>query len=548
MSPKEAMAKRPFSAYEGTEPYFFVSYAHDEADAVYPEMSWITEAGFNIWYDDGIHVGSVWRQALADALSGSVAMIFFATSSSIESSNCLKELNFILDEDKPVFVIQLDDGELPSLLRLALSDRQALIRSEFDESTYRERMVTALSTIVAPVPRSSAAQAAQPTSSLIRTDPPSITVLPATYLGKDEELSYICDGITGDLIARLSHRGWHIVAGHREDTTLSSQQIGERRGVRYILGSILQRGGDRMRLTAHLTDVANGQELWGQRYERMAMDTLELQDRLVNSIDHDLFEAVMVVESRRLQDVADEELDAWGLCARARIHVVDRSSRDRALSLVKQAVTLDPNFAYAHSLYGRLLAEVIFKQFTRQIDQYGKLALQHTERALSLAPNNVVILNGAALVHRIVGDPETALQLAERGAQIIGQPTAALLSALIIVGRFEQALEIGNAESELQVSPDMIAGNLVADRLDQAYEWARRATTLQPDNFLSWVHLACVQARLEQEEDARASLARAREIVPTFTLDLFQAGSKIAWRRDDIVEAFEVGLRQLNLS
>ena len=119
---------------------------------------------------------------------------------------------------------------------------------------------------------------------------------------------------------------------------------------------------------------------------------------------------------------------------------------------------------------------------------------------------------------------------------------------MIIAGRFDEALEIGNAESELTVSPDMIAGNLAVGRLDQAYEWARRATTLQPDNFLSWVYLACVQARLEQEDDARASLTRAREIVPTFTLDLFQAGSKIAWRRDDIVEAFEVGLRKLNLS
>ena len=33
------MAQRPFSAYEGDGPYFFVSCGHEDADLVYPEMS-----------------------------------------------------------------------------------------------------------------------------------------------------------------------------------------------------------------------------------------------------------------------------------------------------------------------------------------------------------------------------------------------------------------------------------------------------------------------------------------------------------------------------
>jgi len=69
------MAEKPFASYEGDEPYFFVSYAHDDSTLVYEEMAWLQPAGFNLWFDDGIHVGSVWRQALADALSKSVGLI-----------------------------------------------------------------------------------------------------------------------------------------------------------------------------------------------------------------------------------------------------------------------------------------------------------------------------------------------------------------------------------------------------------------------------------------------------------------------------------------
>ena len=90
---------RPFAAYEGDAPYFFVSYAHADDEIVFQEMSWIHDVGFNLWYDDGIHVGSDWRQSLADALEGAAGLIFMATEKSVVSDNCLKELNFVLHND-----------------------------------------------------------------------------------------------------------------------------------------------------------------------------------------------------------------------------------------------------------------------------------------------------------------------------------------------------------------------------------------------------------------------------------------------------------------
>jgi hypothetical protein len=64
------MADRAHASYAGDQPYFFVSYGHADSDLVYPEMRWLQEAGFKLWYDDGIHVGSVWRKAIADGLIG----------------------------------------------------------------------------------------------------------------------------------------------------------------------------------------------------------------------------------------------------------------------------------------------------------------------------------------------------------------------------------------------------------------------------------------------------------------------------------------------
>jgi adenylate cyclase len=506
-------------------------------------------AGFNLWYDDGIHVGSVWRQALADALSKSVGLIFFSTEKSTESSNCLKELNFILDEEKPVFVVQMDDTPLPSLLRLALSDRQSLVKSEYSEEGFRTRLVSALSTVVPPAVRVASGEAPASDVGEIETDPPSIAILPLTCLGSDVELKYLAEGLTGDLIARLSQRIWHIVSGQVDDVSLEPKEVGERRGVRYLLGGSVQRSGDRFRLVTRLTDAASGQEIWAQRYERSGDDLLETQDQLVNSVDFEIFDVIMTAEDNRLRDLPDAELDAWGLCARTRsMQVIDRATRDRMRSLLEQAVSRDPNFAFAHSLFGIVLAEMIYNQFSRNAEEDSRLAVQQVDQALALAPNNMVIMDMASFVHGQLGDLDHALYLAERVSQMGGRPWPSQHNALIKLGRYEEALILGREHPDSVDLLNMVTASMTLALHEEALDWARQATTEQPKYFLNWAALACVQAALGRDEKARESFARAKAIVPTLTADRYEKGMRLAWRnREDLVEANVASLRLLNL-
>ena len=48
--------ERPFPVYQGDEAYIFVSYAHDDAVVVYPELLKLHDQGFNIWYDEAPNV------------------------------------------------------------------------------------------------------------------------------------------------------------------------------------------------------------------------------------------------------------------------------------------------------------------------------------------------------------------------------------------------------------------------------------------------------------------------------------------------------------
>ncbi len=63
------MSANPQPAYEGREPYVFVSYSHEDREDVYAEIAGLQDQGVNIWYDaSGLSAGSEWSNALAAAI------------------------------------------------------------------------------------------------------------------------------------------------------------------------------------------------------------------------------------------------------------------------------------------------------------------------------------------------------------------------------------------------------------------------------------------------------------------------------------------------
>ena len=137
--------ERAFPAYKGDQPYIFVSYAHEDSDLVFPEIQWLRDQGFNIWYDEGISPGASWRQELADFIDGSSLFLYLVTPPSIISSHCQKELNYALEHHKPVIAVHLKRTVLPGGMALTLGDIQAILKQELTESDYRIKLALGVS-------------------------------------------------------------------------------------------------------------------------------------------------------------------------------------------------------------------------------------------------------------------------------------------------------------------------------------------------------------------------------------------------------------------
>jgi hypothetical protein len=122
----------------------FVSYSHDDEQAVLGEIAWLQSRGIRVWYDAGIATGSRWSEQLATHLLGADRVVYFVSPSSARSENCLDEVNYALDNQKTVIAVHLSATELPPGAALRLAHRQAILSYDLEQKVYRERLLDAL--------------------------------------------------------------------------------------------------------------------------------------------------------------------------------------------------------------------------------------------------------------------------------------------------------------------------------------------------------------------------------------------------------------------
>ena len=152
----------PISAYGGTAPYIFVSYAHADGEKVFPEITFLHEQGYRIWYDEGIDPGNEWPDEIARALEVAEYFLVFISPSAVKSINVRNEINAALNKHKPFLAVHLVETQLSPGLELRMGDIQALMRFRMETGNYRKRLLKVLPTSVKGDTLASSPTAAQP--------------------------------------------------------------------------------------------------------------------------------------------------------------------------------------------------------------------------------------------------------------------------------------------------------------------------------------------------------------------------------------------------
>ncbi len=104
-----AAKKNTPTAYAGSEPYIFVSYAHKDSDKAFPFIAALQNHGSNVWFDDGILPGNEWAEDIAQKLAGCTVFLFLVYGISLESDNCKDELDYARRNHKKFVNVLIED-------------------------------------------------------------------------------------------------------------------------------------------------------------------------------------------------------------------------------------------------------------------------------------------------------------------------------------------------------------------------------------------------------------------------------------------------------
>jgi tetratricopeptide (TPR) repeat protein len=136
--------KTSFAAYKGDEPYIFVSYAHADDKLIESELERLHEHDYLVWYDEGIHGGSRWTDDIANRIRDASLVIYYVTPNSAASENCANEIDYALDNQRPVLAVHLKPTDLPEGQKLALGGRQMVMRHQMSGPEYDHKLLEAI--------------------------------------------------------------------------------------------------------------------------------------------------------------------------------------------------------------------------------------------------------------------------------------------------------------------------------------------------------------------------------------------------------------------
>jgi serine/threonine-protein kinase len=403
----------------------------------------------------------------------------------------------------------------------------------------------------------------------------SVAVLPFENVGGDPDREYLSDGLAETLINELS-RLPNLRVTARTTTFrfrgggVDPRQVGRDLKVGAVLTGRVSQRGDTLVIGAELVDVAQGTQLWGERYNTRMGDIFAVEEDIARDISRGLRLKLAPRDETLLARRHTRHPEAY------RLHLLSRHERNRftaegarkALEYARRATEIDPTYApayvvlaesYNHLGHGgqppyREAYSRAKQAATRALELDETLPEAHTAlatavlfldwdwaraergftRAIELNPNSADAHQGYGLYQMNLGSVRGGIAQEKRAVEL--DPLATLRHAGLFLGyyfgrQYDQALEPLREAMELDpsFSPHLFLGWIHRERgmYEKAVDEFEKAKASVRLHALG--HLGNAYARAGRAREARECIRElkerlAEEAVGAYEIALVYAG------------------------
>lgn len=182
----------------------------------------------------------------------------------------------------------------------------------------------------------------------------SIAVMPFTNMSADPDNEFFADGITEEIINILTRIEDLRVAAKTSAFAFKGKQVdlrivGERLNVKTVLEGSVRKAGNRVRIIAELTNVADGYHFWSERYDRELTDIFAIQEEIAQAIVAHL-KLRLSRPNQPLVIRPTESISAYHayLEGRYQSYRYAPDALERSKEFFERATDEDPNFSLAY--------------------------------------------------------------------------------------------------------------------------------------------------------------------------------------------------------
>lgn len=321
------------------------------------------------------------------------------------------------------------------------------------------------------------------------TEIDSIAVLPFDNSTGNPELNYLSDGLSENLLDKLSQLPQIKVISRSSSfkfrgADLDLRDVAEKLGVKAIVTGSVSQVGDEYLVRVDIVDPVDNRHIAGGQYRSKTGDIVKLQNDIARAATEQFQLKLSATQAKRITNSDTENSEAFQYYLSGLVELNGpQDVRGKALEYFEQATKLDPDFAAAY-------AEIAFIYWSRsngsddpgEIMPKAKLAAEKAlslnpdlakahavmamvreyelkwdeaeleyKRALELSPNLGFTLDNYAFFLAVVGRPDEALATLEQ--QHLRDPInrrMALLQKAIILSQARKFDEAINANREAQ--------------------------------------------------------------------------------------------------
>ncbi len=207
----------------------------------------------------------------------------------------------------------------------------------------------------------------------------SLVVLPFLNASGNSDMEFLSDGIAESLIDNLSQiPELRVIARNTafgyKGKDVNLQKLGREISVDTVLTGRVQQRGDTVTVHADLVNLADGSQLWGERFSRKLTDLPALEESVAKAISDKLRPRLAADVRQRLTKRSTDSSDAYQLYLRGRYFWNKRSKTDfdKSIEYFEQAIQVDPKYALAYAGLADAYTSLAYYELVPPKDNYAR--------------------------------------------------------------------------------------------------------------------------------------------------------------------------------